>query len=100
MIGAGRGQRGRGGSWALIAIAGQDDLRVIMQDKRPEASDPWPADWGEPRIADLLHFAIPTPDEKLQWLEEMLELMEAVRQAGPPRSDGSATPIEREQSRL
>jgi hypothetical protein len=53
----------------------------MTQEQEHGSPEQWPAGWDEPRIANLLLFASSTPEERLAWLDDMLELMEAVRQA-------------------
>jgi hypothetical protein len=52
----------------------------MTQEKEHESPEQWPAGWDEPWIANLLQFASLTPEERPAWLDDMLELMEAVRQ--------------------
>lgn len=41
----------------------------------------WPRGFEGARIANLMHFADRTPEQKVQWLADMLELMQLARQA-------------------
>jgi hypothetical protein len=42
----------------------------------------WPGSFEGARIANLLAFARLTPEQKLQWLADMLEFIEVARRAG------------------
>ncbi|TWT43744.1 hypothetical protein RAS1_01430 [Phycisphaerae bacterium RAS1] len=39
------------------------------------------------RVANLLHFASLTPDERVEWHTEMFELLEALRGQSPRQSE-------------
>ncbi len=53
-----------------------------------DPADPISAAFESARVANLLHFAQLSPDARVQWLTEMLELMHSLRQ----RSASSDTP--------
>ncbi len=60
---------------------------------RPDPSEPESPflDFDETRRANLERFARTTPEQKLQWLADMLELMQLARQArGPDAAQSTA----------
>ncbi len=53
----------------------------VSENDIPAGDADWPRGFEGARIANLLHFADRTPEQKVQWLADMLELMRLARQA-------------------
>ncbi len=63
----------------------------MSETESPSADVDWPRGFEGARIANLLHFAGLTPEQKLQWLADMLELMQLAREArGPDAAQSTA----------
>ena len=58
-----------------------------MNRSLPEKDEPWAGTFEGARIANLRAFAKLTPEQKLQWLADMLEFMQIAREARGRRED-------------
>lgn len=55
--------------------------------KKPDANASGLLNFEETRRANLASFGKTTYEQRVEWLGDMLELMQLARQAGPPRSE-------------